>query len=339
MVIFDDSDEYREVEVAEAVAASISIPFVFKPARVLSYKKQPHAIYADGGMVSNLPIWVFAEEKLNYERTQMPKSKVPILAFSLVDAGEPQMDASVSSRPLDYFSNVARSAVFGGQEVSKLFVNDLIPVPMPIGLRTTQFDFSMRTAVDEYQRAYATAALVLATAIRVKPNLARRELGKFHHEVRLLIHSAHPEIVKKPLRVCIICKFGASSFRVMQSFNMDDDADDRLVFGNAVTGAPVAFRRRSPAFLDLSPGKRSAAQGFMTKYERALLRGSLRSAISFPIFRDDAAWEIADASQRPEPIGVVSVDSDEDLEPIYADKELLQSVAIASLPLSALLTP
>ena len=77
MIVFDNSDEYQNVEVAEAVAASISIPFVFKPARIPSYDEQPDALYADGGMVSNLPIWVFAEEKLNYERSQMPKSRVP----------------------------------------------------------------------------------------------------------------------------------------------------------------------------------------------------------------------------------------------------------------------
>lgn len=338
MVIFDDSDEYREVEVAEAVVASISIPFVFKPARVKSYKNQMDTIYADGGMVSNLPIWVFAEEKLNYERTQMPKSKVPILAFSLIEPNEIQCDKSVSPSPFGYFSDIARSAIFGGQEVSKLFVNDLITVPMPIGLRTTQFDFSMRTAVDEYQRAYATAALSLGTAIRVKPNLARKELGKFHDEVNLLIKNTYPHVVQKILRVCIIGKFGASSFRVIQSFNMDDDADDRLVFGSSASGAPVAFRRRAPAFLDLSPQKGAAAWGYMTKYERAMLRGTLRSAISFPIFRDETAWAEPDASLRPEPVGVVSVDSDEDLEPVYKDNALLQSVVIATLPLSALLT-
>ena len=48
-VIFGTSLEHHGVVVAEAVAASISIPGVFKPARIPSYTNAPNALFADGG--------------------------------------------------------------------------------------------------------------------------------------------------------------------------------------------------------------------------------------------------------------------------------------------------
>lgn len=338
MIVFDNSDEYQNVEVAEAVAASISIPFVFKPARIPSYDEQPDALYADGGMVSNLPIWVFAEEKLNYERSQMPKSRVPVLAFSLVEPELQPTNAPMTAGAFTYLSNVARSAIFGGQAVATRFVADLVPVPMPIGLETTQFDFAIRTAIDEYHRAYAKAAKILGMEIWVRPEEAKKILKTFYDEVANTISNGQSRAAIKHLRVCIIEKFGASSFRVVQSYNTENDADDRLVFSNAASGAPDAFKGRAPAFLNLTSPWASGGLANMTKYEFALIRKGLHSAICFPIFADVSAWQETDPRSRPEPVGVVSIDSDEDLEPIYEDRALLRSLAMLTLPLSAVLT-
>ena len=106
MVVFSNTPEFADVEVAEAVAASIAIPFVFKPARIPSYVAGRDALYADGGLVSNLPVWVFADEKLNYERQQLPLGKVPVVAFSL---GELTHEVSTVPQPrsLSYWSSLA----------------------------------------------------------------------------------------------------------------------------------------------------------------------------------------------------------------------------------------
>lgn len=172
-IIFGTSEAHAEVDVAEAVAASISIPGVFKPARIPSYAAAPNAIYADGGLVSNLPIWVFAEEKLNYERENMPNGRVPILGFSLIDAGAQQTAEDTRfggiKNVLAYAKKVGSAAIFGGQTVVHEFVADLVHIPMPIRLRTTEFDFTLQGALDAYYEASASAVGTLVQEFRVRP--------------------------------------------------------------------------------------------------------------------------------------------------------------------------
>jgi NTE family protein len=118
-IIFDSADDYYEdVEVAEVVAASISIPFFFKPAKIPSFKSQPDATYVDGGLVSNMPIWVFVEEKLNFERAHSEGPPVTILGFTLTDS-QTQGQTLTTGTSFRYLSRVINTAIFGGASNSR----------------------------------------------------------------------------------------------------------------------------------------------------------------------------------------------------------------------------
>lgn len=340
-IIFGTSEAHQNVEVAEAVAASISIPGVFKPAHIRSYAAAPDALYADGGLVSNLPIWVFAEEKLNFERAENPKGRVPILAFSLIaDDGAPKPNgtAAVSGfwNVLAYAKQVGAAAIFGGQTVVHEFVPDLLQIAMPIRLKTTEFDFDLQRALDAYYEAYAAAARTLVQQIRVRPARVNAVLADFHRDVIAAIHQSFPQTKVQSLRVSLITRFGASSFRIVHSYNMADDADDRLVFSQRAQGAPNAFSNRAPAFIDFANTFAAGKNPYMTKYEFALVRRSLQSAICFPVFNEAQAWNQG-ASERPEPLGVVAIDSDSNLAHIFGDKPVMQEIAIKSLKFNEVL--
>ncbi|WP_174823028.1 patatin-like phospholipase family protein, partial [Pararhodospirillum oryzae] len=85
-----------DVAVAEAVAASIAIPLFFRPARIhpqagpgpLADDEPPPAeadtLFVDGGLVSNLPVWAFAEERQALLR-RPDAGPLPTIAFSLED--------------------------------------------------------------------------------------------------------------------------------------------------------------------------------------------------------------------------------------------------------------
>lgn len=78
-----------DVVVAEAVAASIAIPGLFKPAAIPSFCDGSNTAfaryYADGGLVSNLPVWCFSEEKAAAERRRPNSVPIPVVAFTLSD--------------------------------------------------------------------------------------------------------------------------------------------------------------------------------------------------------------------------------------------------------------
>ena len=118
------------------------------------------------------------------------------------------------------------------------------------------------------------------------------------------------------LRVCIVQRFDGDVFRVTASYNMDDDADDRLTLDPRGRASPKAFFEREVQFLRVwgAAAARSDEPDYMTKYERALANKKIRAIIAAPIFADLSAWDELDARMRPTPCGVLALDSDRDNE-------------------------
>lgn len=111
-----DAPEDGRVEVARAVAASICIPVIFAPFRL------DDGYYADGGLVSNLPVWPFDER-----RALDPDAKT--IAVEIDD--EPREQAE--ELPAFWLEDLIRTAIFGGGLLNKRAVDGL----HAIKLRTT----------------------------------------------------------------------------------------------------------------------------------------------------------------------------------------------------------
>jgi hypothetical protein len=112
----------------------------------------------------------------------------------------------------------------------------------------------------------------------------------------------------------------------MESVGMEGDADDRLLLDRRGRGAAQAFREKGLRIFDMSQSSRSDSDEFMTKYERALLRSSAKTALCVPIFSDQDAWGMEDEQARPEPSGIVSIDSDEDLFREFEDPDVTDAL-------------
>jgi hypothetical protein len=215
--------------------------------------KKPTQVVPGMGSTSNLPIWVFSEEKIHFERTKLPNARVPIVAFSL-ETEEDRADEPLSvSQTARFIKSICWSGIFGGQNIAQKFVDDLISVPMMVkSLNTTQFNFTLRAALDAYDAAYAVAGGTLGHETRIKPDKIAKVLKTFHDAVIAECRGAGLTVPPR-LRLSLIRPFGTKSFRVMHSYNMEADADDRLIFSDMAGGAPVAFETRCPSFIDLGP--------------------------------------------------------------------------------------
>lgn len=134
----------------------------------------------------------------------------------------------------------------------------------------------------------------------------------------------------------MIKRFGSSSLRIVHSYNMSDDADDRLVFSRQAQGAPKAYLDRTPAFIDFGNTIAAGSNPYMTKYEFALVRKTLQSAICIPVMNAEA-WALVNPTTRPEPLGVVAIDSDISLAHIFGDGATMQSLAVLSLKFNEVL--
>lgn len=334
MIVFDSTDErYNNVEVAQAVAASVAIPLVFKPASIPSFDKTK--LFVDGGMVSNMPAWVFKEEKLHYERTKMPNGKVPVVCFSLNDT---QPGALTSYKPLPYAVAVGETAIFSGQSAVNDFVSDRISVPLTTNLATTSFELDLKTAKAAFDSAKADAENVLKREFETGPAEDATVLQDIHDSICELIKNALPPAAQPAyVRLFVFQPYGRYSFRAVRQVNAHVDADDRLLFSNRVAGVPEAHELRMPAYLDFSQMWHKNSNVNMSKYEFALVRRNVRSAICMPVFDLMSRWSIEDPSKRPAPVAVASIDCDQDLSPIFKDARTLRKVSRQLHMISSLL--
>ena len=99
------------VDVARAVGASISIPFIFSP------KHSGGINYVDGGIVSNFPAWVFDDE-----RKRAPPL-TPTLGFRLVQKSPIEENGHRQENGVfsiySFISDVFQTAVFGDNTLER----------------------------------------------------------------------------------------------------------------------------------------------------------------------------------------------------------------------------
>ncbi len=332
-----------DVVIGDAVAASISIPLVFRPMRVRRRDSGQGGVlaslpgrFADGGLVSNLPSWVFMDEKLALERTLANNVPVPIVAFALTDAkATPVTRAPAADDFAGYFAKVGRSAVFGGQSISRDLLRDLTVVELPTRLGLLEFDAPWPKIRGDYTLGRQNAVLHVKERLEAQPARIAATLRATAEGVARRIDDMRRgtgQAALSHLRACRIEPSGAESLRVSHGYNMAADADDRLPLDcRSRQGAAEAFRTRD---LELHRFGPASSSDFMTKYERALLRPSLHTALCVPIFAAAEAWQSTDLAARPTPCGVLSLDSDEDLSVEFGDPGIVSFIVKQSILLS-----
>jgi hypothetical protein len=337
--------------VAEAVAGSIAIPGLFKPAGLPSASRGVTATrarhYADGGLVSNLPVWCFSEEKAAAERRQPNSKAVPIVAFTLSEADA--TDAPTAPLPsFRYFRQVIQSAIFGGQTVVQEFVPDLFAIPLPSELGVLAFDATWEQAKAAYDTAKHEASLRLRQRLVVEPQEWSRVLLTVCQEIDKIIVSEVPLLgaVDLKWRAAVFepsrraTKSGPDTFvtayKVTRSHNMERDTDDRLTLDAECPGVPQAFKQRATVLW--SPVGATGQASVMTKYERALVRRSVKCAICVPIFSTDDQWNLPSAS-RNQPLAVVAFDTDVDIiGHLQEESAIVNAIIDSTVRIGALMT-
>jgi len=340
-----------DVVVAEAVAASIAIPGLFKPAAIPSFcddaKTAFARYYADGGLVSNLPVWCFSEEKAAAERRRPNSEAIPIVAFTLRDPSL-MNSANVVLRPLRYFRQVIQSAIFGGQTVVQEFVSDLYPIQLPSSLGLLTFDATWAQARSAHGEAKQKAFAELRQRLILEPGEWSSVLASACQEIQksILAHIPSPGTTDLRLRAAVfepnrppkrpLSDTFITAYKVTRSFNMEEDTDDRLTLDAECPGVPEAFEQRQAVFW--SPSGSNSRVSIMTKYERALVRRSVKCSVCVPIFSTVEEWKLPSMS-RNQPLAVVALDTDEDiLTSLQGNQALLNLIIEATSGISALMT-
>jgi NTE family protein len=138
-----------EIPAADAVAASICLPLIFKPWQILGNH------YVDGGIVSNLPAWPFDEE-----REIDPEA----LTIS-VSVESPSQITPIGN--FNWLFSAVQTALFGSAELNTRIAGRSEHLILPTGFNLLDFDATPERAAQEVRDVAA------ATSIRLDKRLFR----------------------------------------------------------------------------------------------------------------------------------------------------------------------
>ena len=317
-------DETPHEEVAKAVAASIAIPFFFAPQ---SFKDEnQESVLVDGGLMSNFPAWVFDRER--EESGGSPYT----LGFKLVEKSTgPAADTSTL---LGFATRLFTTALAGDALLETRQVANLQTIPIHVRVSTFDFGMDPNTKEDLYKDGLHDAREFFKKNIGPQnPDRISSVLG--------VIHSAMLTRLNKGsdlhLRVNVALPDGKDRLRILYSYNMDADADDRLEFGMGVGGTGRCWQEHDFVYCDLVEAKSNYQSYRMTKYQQALVRKDLISLLCVPIFDQNHLDQSRDKTENPL-IGVLNLDSSADLELDFAKKWIQDQAAECAKALWSALT-
>ncbi|MCO8161111.1 patatin-like phospholipase family protein [Pseudomonas sp. 21LCFQ010] len=150
------------VSIADAVAASVCLPIIFKPWAIKfsrrNEKNEPDTHqFLDGGFVSNLPAWPFDEERLLHP-------EVPTIAMSIATPG---------ARSKHWMSSIINTIVNGTAEIDTRAVGRFTKIPLSTDWGMLDFDKSFNEVYIQALKAKQTTVKQLSNELIETPRVLR----------------------------------------------------------------------------------------------------------------------------------------------------------------------
>ena len=288
--------------VLDAVRASMSYPIAFRPLRVGS------RLLVDGGLASNLPVFLFEEERYD--------DGLPLIAFDLVAA-----EGSPDGGDFDlgtYLTRMLDTALEAGDYLMQQVLCDVhyVPIPVDARFRALQFDLSKDDlkhlfltgyqAANEYFQSrefepflQAGTEIESLQARHAAPADVAFVLGQFANHLER-------ETGLSSVRTNVTLPTSRNTRVVAYQFGMDADADQDLELALDAGCGGRCWSERAPAYADLEDA--ASADNYlkwkMTKAQQARIRKDRKTMVSIPIFAPGSDERV---------VGVLSADSDESI--------------------------
>jgi NTE family protein len=273
-IIVFNKEETPHFSVARAVRASLSLPFVFKPLVI----KEMNLI--DGGVLSNFPAWVFDQQR------KKQKEIVPTFGFRLREVVNLQTDSNSNDNNSGFikFINNFFATIFSGDNVLETReIEDLNLIPINVSANTLDFDLSFNDKRLLYLEGREGGQKFFYDYLGPKDSDGINTIFEYIEiKVREFLQKQ-----KLHLRINIALPIHPQQdrLRILYPFNMKRDADDRLILGVGEGCIGNCWKDHKIYCADMSEAKTSFESKWqMSKYQQALVRQSLKSLISLPIF-------------------------------------------------------
>ena len=296
-------------DVFTAVRASASYPLLFRP--VMVHK----AALVDGGLASNLPAWLFNEER--------NRDNLPVIAFDLTTRGRntPSEDYSVR----DFLSDMLDTALESGDELLRRSSGRVMHIEVPIDpdIRTldfslcekdrqTLFDDGYRETLSFFMRTFGAQGVLRdpvgqLVAVYGDPCVFQAALGGLLAETR----AAYPNCGRLRAGITLPTSLGDQSI-VVYNRGMESDPDVDLLLDRLGGPSGQAVKVEKPLIADWE-NIRLNPEGFrMTKKQAVKIPADRRAVASIPVFDLRRAVQVDQGVMRAlRIVGALSLDSDQ----------------------------
>jgi len=285
-----------DVAVAKAVAASIGLPFFFRPVQLALDGEERTLV--DGGLVANFPVWIFDDA-----RRRRRADPTPIIGFRLLERADTPHEGGTSL--LRFARSLLETALNANVEIHARGIDDLYTFPLEVNVSTYDFDLSASRKQALYESARQQAGYKLL-----------RDLAPRNPRVlAMMLNEATALFVKQTgfhrhLRTNLALLTSRETLKIVAGYNMDEDADDRLEFELDVSACGECWMKHDLVVLDIGAYLRTKAPiPGLSKYQQALVRPTLSTILSVPIF-DPGRFSAAREDVFNPLIGILNFDSD-----------------------------
>ena len=296
--------------VAPAAVASACFPLFFRP-----MVRGPH-MFLDGGLVSNLPVWLFDEERDD------EASHLPTFGFRLVNDALIAKTNAAPSRFFPFSRRVVQTVLSGSRNLEERQIQYYHGIDLPVSVDTLSFDAAR----------LAAPQLVIDSERCVVEYLAQFIGPKDPEKMQRVLSIAIGELIDaldwrgNRVRAHILLPDAdARHATTIYSLNMADCPDDHLRVRTDVDGIGAVFRLREPVYADIA-GDRPADTSVL-KYEIGVRPPWVAGMYAIPIFDNAAEWSKPNPIDRPLPAAALVIDSDADFSELLLDPSEQDSLA------------
>jgi NTE family protein len=299
----------RDVPVAPAVVASACFPFFFKPVRI------GDDMYVDGGLVSNLPAWIFDDER------EDEPGFLPTFGFRLVTASLVVTEPRAPTSMIDFMQRVVQMLLSGSRRLEERRIDDYYGIDLTAEIQTLSFgDVGARAA-----ELVATGRACVERFFR--DNIGPQDPHRMEQVLRAVVSELKAEYEwRDRVRAAVILPIANSRWaRTCYSAHMDHDGDDRLRVRLEGHGIGACLRLREPVYIrrpQLDPDETG-----VNKYEVSLRPGDIQYSYAIPIFEDADEWAKDDPKMRAAPFAALVIDKSEPIDRLLLDEDQQDALA------------
>lgn len=299
-VVFSSEDE-KDVSVTDAVRASSSFPFVFKPTKI-----GKRELLVDGGLSCNLPFFVFEKER--------QKNHLPVIAFNLV----PETTAKPPYNLMDFCSDMINTALESSEALLHQFIHGLYIVPVKTNVGTFEIKLSKEKQELLYLSGYKSSMSYFNENLKEwqQADTNRKQLQALYapsYIVEPVLASMAKEFEEKtPCRevrvsVSLPNRWEKRILAYHHGFRSDDfELEPDFELNLEAGSGGEAWKKGVPSFADLEYARANPKNFGITELQARKIRDDRKAIMSVSIFhlkRD--AGRMAEL----EPFGVLSIDT------------------------------